>query len=109
MGRLTMLQPVLSTRSGPVKSPGWAAQHTTSSTSRGYGYSWQKARLRVLLRDCGLCQTCLKVGRTTMATEVDHVVPKFEGGTDDPGNLSAICGPCHTAKTAEESKRARGL
>ena len=107
--RLKMLPPLLSTRQGPAKAPGWSAQHTTSSTSRGYGYSWQKARERVLLRDCGLCVPCRDQGRTTQAQEVDHIVPKFEGGGDDELNLQAICDDCHTVKTAAESKRARGF
>ena len=104
-----MLQPILSTRSTPAKTQGWAAQHTTSSTSRGYGWAWQKARERVLLRDCGLCVPCREQGRTTPAQAVDHIVPKFEGGGDDDLNLQAICDACHVVKTADESKRARGL
>ena len=108
MGRLKCLPPMLSTRSAAPKSPGWAAQHTTSSASRGYGYAWQKARERVLLRDCGLCVPCREQGRTTPAQAVDHKVPKFEGGGDDDLNLQAICDPCHVEKTAAESKRARG-
>lgn len=41
----------------------------------------------------------------TLATEVDHIVPHAEGGTDEDSNLEAICGPHHKAKTAEEAKR----
>jgi len=109
MGRLKMLPPLLSTRQGPAKAPGWAAQRTTSSTARGYGWAWQQARKRVLERDCGLCQPCLLLGRVTQAQAVDHIVPKFEGGGDDELNLQAICDDCHTAKTAAEAKRARGF
>jgi len=39
------------------------------------------------------------------ATEVDHVIGKANGGTDDPGNLQAINHDCHKEKTALESNR----
>ena len=80
-----------------------------TSHQRGYGSEWQKIRSRILSRDKGLCQPCLRAGRYRPAKAVDHITPKFEGGTDDDENLQAICLPCHEAKTAEESRRARRL
>jgi 5-methylcytosine-specific restriction protein A len=56
----------------------------------------------VLERDRGLCQVCLLNGRTTLASEVDHIVGKAQGGSDDESNLQAICDTCHDAKTASE-------
>jgi len=44
-------------------------------------------------------------GRLKPAKEVDHIKPKFEGGTDDPKNLQAICRDCHKAKTKAEGER----
>jgi 5-methylcytosine-specific restriction protein A len=80
----------------------------TSRHSRGYGSQWDKLRIAVLRRDMGLCQPCLANNRTALATEVDHITPKAKGGTDDIGNLQAICRPCHTDKsTAETGKRVR--
>lgn len=76
---------------------------TTSRHERGYGRDWTKLRLRILARDLHLCQPCKRKGRATPATQVDHIVPKAKGGTDDEGNLQAICGPCHVAKTLIES------
>jgi 5-methylcytosine-specific restriction protein A len=70
--------------------------------SRGYGAAWDKLRKQVMLRDCGLCQTCRKQGRVTIAKAVDHVISKAKGGTDDLANLAAICNPCHNAKTITE-------
>lgn len=62
-----------------------------------------------MLRDCGLCQVCAQQSIVALASEVDHITPKAEGGTDADANLQAICGPCHKAKTAIEGLRARGL
>lgn len=38
------------------------------------------------------------------ANEVDHIIPKFKGGTDDLSNLMAINSECHKRKTARESR-----
>lgn len=82
--------------------PGWTS-NTQGSRSRGAPTSIAR---RILDRDRGQCQ----VGSprcTTIATEVDHIIPVFEGGTDDPHNLQAICSPCHRMKTNQEASRAR--
>lgn len=79
-----------------------------TTTERGYGWEWQKLRARIMARDMHLCQTCLREGRTTPAQECDHIKPKAEGGTDDPGNLEAICTECHKVKTDAEAARAQG-
>ena len=65
---------------------------------------WERLRLRILERDCYLCQCtyCKAEGRTTLATQVDHIKPKADGGTDDPLNLQAIAADCHKRKTMEE-------
>jgi len=73
-----------------------------STTQRGYGWQWQKLRASVLQRDGGLCRPCIKLARVTEAKDVDHIVSKANGGTDDPANLQAICAACHKAKTARE-------
>lgn len=84
-----------------------------SRHERGYGTDWDKTRPRIIERDNGLCQRCLREGRMTPVGHapytafVDHIVPKFEGGTDDDDNLETLCRPCHTAKTDAEKTRAR--
>jgi 5-methylcytosine-specific restriction endonuclease McrA len=32
--------------------------------------------------------------------QVDHIITKARGGTDDPSNLQALCRECHSRKTA---------
>ena len=67
-------------------------------------------RVRILMRDHYLCQACMRAGGLTAlvvgdrmhprGAQVDHIMPKANGGTDDPSNLEAICRACHEAKTA---------
>ena len=80
----------------------WFSSKGKTPTERGYGYQWQKIRGKALLRDGHLCQICLKTGRITTATEVDHILNKARGGTDSLANLQAVCKPCHTEKTLKE-------
>ena len=47
----------------------------------------------------------MRQDRLTVATQVDHVIPQAEGGTDEESNLQAICEPCHQAKTKAEAAR----
>lgn len=71
---------------------------------RGYGSEWDRKRQEILKRDNGLCCPCRRAARVTIGREVDHVVPKARGGTDDDGNLQTICRACHKAKTAAEAR-----
>ena len=80
-------------------------QHKGSRHARGYGSAWVKLRARILARDGHLCRACMVNGRVTVATQVDHVLPKSKGGTDDEANLQSLCGPCHKAKTAQDEGR----
>lgn len=82
-----------------------------SRQSRGYGAEWDQIRARIVKRDKGLCQCCLKAGRVTIGREVDHKTPKAEARRlrwtqeqiDADGNLWLLCTPCHKAKTAADN------
>jgi len=39
------------------------------------------------------------------ATDVDHIVPKVHGGTDDTSNLQSLCAAHHRLKTATVDRR----
>jgi 5-methylcytosine-specific restriction enzyme A len=106
MTKLTMLKPRVQnlSRSKVPTLPRWQDPGRGTTTERGYGYAWQKLRIRILERDHGLCQVCAAQGRVSIARDVDHIVNKAQGGTDAESNLQAICPPCHTAKTARESR-----
>ena len=67
-----------------------------TSTQRGYGYRWQKARKTFLERN-PLCAMCEAEGRVTPAGVVDHVRP-HKGDQAlfwDTSNWQALCAPCH--------------
>lgn len=80
-------------------------QRSGSTTERGYGHAWRKLRERVLKRDNYLCVKHYAIGEVVMATDVDHIVSKEQGGTDDMENLQSLCSPCHKEKTAREDSK----
>lgn len=74
-----------------------------SASSRGYGSRWRKAS-RAFLQAHPLCEECLKHGRYTRATVVDHIVP-HRGNAKlfwDRNNWQALCKRCHDQKTGNE-------
>ena len=62
---------------------------------------WKRLRL-AFLKQSPLCEDCRLRGRITVASHVDHKVAI----KDAPeralhwSNLAALCGPCHSSKTA---------
>ena len=67
---------------------------------RGYGSSWRRLRGWFIKR-YPLCAHCEAKGKTTAATDVDHIKP-FQG-INDPlrlatSNLQSLCTKCHYDK-----------
>lgn len=73
----------------------------STPTPRDKTEAARRRRLRYL-REFPLCASCLKLGRTRVAVELDHIVPLHKGGPDDETNVQGLCRPCHAAKSAEE-------
>ena len=98
---------MLDARRVPTMQAGsWRTEGMTS-TQRGYGYKWQKAR-EAYLRDNPLCVMCQADDRVTAATVVDHITP-HRGDQKlfwRRSNWQALCAPHHSReKQREELKR----
>lgn len=74
---------------------------------RPAGRRWQAKRQQIQVEQGSRCQGC---GRLWMPEldQVDHRVPREQGGSDADENLQLLCDDCHEAKTrAEAQSRAR--
>ena len=61
---------------------------------------WKRIRLRVLIRDQYVCAYCGEV-----ADQVDHVIPRSAGGSNDMDNCVACCRRCNIAKGGVRTKK----
>jgi 5-methylcytosine-specific restriction protein A len=65
-----------------------------------------KATRRRKLQITPLCEECMRLGKLTKATMVDHIKPIKEGGSPlDQDNLQSLCWSCHSRKSAQEGSR----
>lgn len=67
------------------------------------GSALQTRNRRIIARDHGLCGIC----GMPEATQVDHIVPLAEGGSDEDHNLRAVHPACHRIKSQREAARGR--
>lgn len=78
-------------------------QHHPDDPRNGSTRAWRRLRATILTRDQHLCYLCGQPDADT----VDHLVPVYRGGTDDPSNLAAVHDRnpphCHRAKTQAEA------
>ena len=77
-------------------------KNRANSNERGYTYKWQQFR-KAWLAKHPLCVFCLEQGRTTPATDVDHIVPHHGDRVlfwkDIRNNVQGSCRACHSRKT----------
>lgn len=85
------------------QQPAWSRPWLPSPTPK-----FRQNRNLVISRAKGFCQNqkpgfekCGKIG-----VEVDHIIPRAEGGSDNLANLQLLCVDCHKEKTLEDQKRA---
>ena len=71
------------------------------------GYISGTLRYEVLKRARFRCELC-GVSAEVRALEVDHIVPRGRGGTDDPDNLQALCYRCNSMKRDRDTTDFRG-
>jgi hypothetical protein len=63
-----------------------------------------KYRFSILKRDgyrCRICGAAASDG-PHVKLNVDHIIPKINGGTDDPDNLWTLCWQCNIGKGTQE-------
>ncbi len=74
-------------------------QARASASERGYDRRWQRLRKLILHRDpiCAICDR-------QASTDIDHIIPKAQGGEDTEENLQGLCHACHSKKTANEAR-----
>lgn len=73
---------------------------------RGKHMTLSRVREFIILRqrgDCNVCKEPLQsfAGKIPLY-DIDHIIPKCNGGSNDAINLQAICLPCHRRKTSME-------
>ena len=79
-------------------------QHRRTST----GYISGTLRNEVLKRARFRCELC-GISADVRALEVDHIVPRTRGGTDDLDNLQALCYRCNAMKRDRDDTDFRGV
>ena len=91
------------------KSEAWVKKPT--ATKRITGRKLQSFRAALFTAN-PLCVGCASVGRTTRATQRDHILSLADGGADDDSNTQGLCDSCHEAKSLVErqlaQRRSRG-
>ena len=67
------------------------------------GYISGTLRYEVLKKSAFHCELC-GVAADIRALEVDHIIPRNLGGSDDPSNLQALCYSCNAMKRDRDSE-----
>jgi 5-methylcytosine-specific restriction protein A len=103
--KLTTLKPRLQAGGGRVAVH---APQRPDTESRKRGWAGVQDRIRIRQRDGGECQACKREGKFALGGPVDHIVPLWEGGSDDDSNKELLCSAHHDEKTAQEAARRAG-
>ena len=74
----------------------------------GMGVVPGRVRFQTLKRAQFRCELC-GVSADERALDVDHILPKSRGGSDEPENLQALCWLCNTNKGAGDATDFRGI
>jgi len=78
---------------GTTTSGSRCAEHTLRN---GSSRSWRRIRAQILALDGHRCRICGEP-----ASEVDHIRPLADGGTDHPSNLRGLCATHHAERHAQ--------
>ena len=72
------------------------------------GYVSGTLRYEILKRAKFRCELC-GISAEQKALEVDHIVPRNSGGTDDESNLQSLCYSCNAMKRDRDDTDFRGI
>ena len=72
------------------------------------GYISGTLRYEVLKKSAFHCELC-GVAADVRALEVDHILPRNLGGSDDPSNLQALCYSCNAMKRDRDDSDLRAV
>jgi 5-methylcytosine-specific restriction protein A len=86
------------------KKPKWFKRDESPNRLRGRKLQALRASI---FRTNPLCAECERQGFVSQSQELDHIIPLFEGGTNQRENMQGLCKACHKLKTQAEAKRAR--
>ena len=79
-----------------------------SHRRKSLGYVPGTQRYEVLKRAKYRCELC-GVSAEYKALEVDHIIPRNKGGSDDESNLQALCYSCNATKRDHDDTDFRGM
>lgn len=98
--KLKTLKPRISTVStSRIKSA------PTATVERKRGSAGVRDRHAIRARDADLCQACINAGRLgVLGDAVDHKIPLWANGSDEPANKWLLCKPHHDRKSERETK-----
>lgn len=74
--------------------PNWQSIITVPEQRREWNALRCTVKVEIITRDGGHCQHC----GTTEDLTIDHIIPIFKGGTNDPANLQTLCRSCNSKK-----------
>lgn len=79
-----------------------------SHRRKSSGYISGTIRYEILKRAKFRCELC-GIGADKKALEVDHILPRVKGGTDDEVNLQCLCYSCNAMKRDRDDEDLRGM
>jgi len=79
-----------------------------SHRSKSAGYIPGTVRYEVLKRAKSRCELC-GIHEKEKALEVDHIIPRNSGGSDDISNLQSLCYSCNAMKRDRDDSDFRGV
>jgi diadenosine tetraphosphate (Ap4A) HIT family hydrolase len=79
-----------------------------SHRKKSVGYISGTLRYEILKREKFRCELC-GISAEKKALEIDHIIPRVKGGSDDQSNLQSLCYSCNSMKRDRDDEDLRGV